>query len=277
MRRFFVYLLLLTLVSGCNRQEIATRFWLDDLPDKPAQVPGEVAIQDARPEWEHRAFQGVFSLVPMENIEPSPIELLKRAFEKQMLELSDPPSKIRMELQSFRVVINTEDPVELHNDHSDSPSSSGSSSSGLGNIGGGGWEGAAFCAAVLVGVIAVTVLIGCAYVGTTELVHAVQHTHSRPKEFTGDYARGATCDARLSVVAEWPNGRRSEMQLREVVNHIEREFEYTRPYTMHDALGDSIRGVCYQMAHDWHEKLLHPASEVGTGTPTPVFTVHSGN
>jgi len=276
MRRFFVYLLLLTLVSGCNRQEIVTRFWLNDLPDKPAQVPGEVTIQDTRPEWEHRAFEGVFSLVPLENIEPPPTELLQREIEKQMLELSDPPSKVRMELQSFRVVINTEDPIVLHNDDLNSPSSGASSSSGTGGFGGGGWEGAAFCA-VLVGVIAAIGLIACAYEGTTELVHALQHTHSRPKELTGDYARGVTCDARISVVAEWPNGCRTEMQLREVVNHIEQEFEHARPYTTHDALGDSVRGVCYQLARDWREKLLHPESDVGTGKPVPVYTVHSGN
>jgi hypothetical protein len=212
----------------------------------------------------------------LENIEPPPIELLKREIEKQMLALSDPPCKVRVELQSFRVVINSEDPLVLPNHDSDSPSSGGSSNSGTGTIISGGWEAAAFCA-VAVGVIVAIGLVACAYEGTTELVRALQHTHSRPKELTGDYARGVTCDARICVVAEWPNGRRTEMQLREVVNHFEREFEYARPYTTHDALGDSLRGVCYQLAHDWCEKIRHPAEEVGTDKPTPVFTVHSGN
>jgi hypothetical protein len=272
MRRFFVYLLLLTLVSGCNRQEIATRFWLDNLPDKPAQVPGEVTIQDTRPEWEHRAFQGVFSLVPLENIEPSPIELLKCEIERQMLELSDPPCKVRMELQSFRVVLSTEDSF-LHHDRNYGFPCMCPNGLGAGN---GGWEAVALLA-FFVTVIAAVELGVFTYDTTTEFVRDQQHLHSRPKELTGDYARGVTCDARIKLVAEWPNGRHTEMQLREMVNHIEQEFDHGPPYTTSDAVRDSVRDVCEQIAGDWREKLLHPASEVGTGTPTPVFTVHSGN
>jgi hypothetical protein len=277
MSRLLVYLLLLTLVSGCNRQEIATRFWLKDLPDKPAQLPGEVTVQDTRPEWEHRAFQGTFSLVPLENIEPAPVELLQREIEQQTLGLPEPPSKMRLELQSFRVVLSEEDSFLHHDRHYGFAGLNGPCLASGGNTS----SGSAACelAFLAVFVIAVAVVDCGTYACdlTTEFVHNQRHVHSRPEEMTDDYARGVTCDVRIKLVTDWANGRRNEMELREVVNHREQEFERGPPYTTSDAVRDSVRDVCEQLARDWREKLLHPESDVGTGKPTPVFSVHSGN
>ena len=55
------------------------------------------------------------------------------------------------------------------------------------------------------------------------------------------------------------------------------DLEYAPRYTTQDAVRDCVRGVCEQLARDWRERLLHPASSAGTGKVEPVFTAHSTN
>lgn len=74
-----------------------------------------VSLSDSRPKWERVYYAGAtepwqhrraITFVPMENLQPSVGEMLKREISAATNRLADPPSRIRLEIRSFRVVYN---------------------------------------------------------------------------------------------------------------------------------------------------------------------------
>ena len=64
----------------------------------------DLQIIDARPFWEKRYYEGHVTLVPLENLKPSPLAHLENVIRMKSEELPDPPCKATLTLQSFRLV-----------------------------------------------------------------------------------------------------------------------------------------------------------------------------
>src|SRR5579859_7467118 len=100
MRRVLYCVLCMPSLIGCHEQEIAKRshFDLDKVPDRQVQALTSVTITDDRPAWEGRSYTGTFTLIPLDNLHPSPLEHLKHAFQEELTGLPDPPSDLRLML-----------------------------------------------------------------------------------------------------------------------------------------------------------------------------------
>jgi hypothetical protein len=271
--------LLLVLLAGCKNHDPIRQNMIDVRPSPiereqaPAlDHPVTIEVVDARPDWERRPFDGTCSLIPLERLDPAPEQLLKAELQSSAGDLPDLPSAVRLEIQSFRVVNSTEDPF-IHETHSCRSPITPIFPDGIG--GGGPWMAAV--AVACLGILGTAVVGIWTYDQATELIHAYRHAHGRPPEMGESYARGVTCDLRAVVVSDWPNGEHREIALREVINHAPQASERTPAYTTADAVRDAVNGVCRQLACDWHERILNPASSAGSGVVVPVYTAYSGN
>jgi hypothetical protein len=273
--RFSCSVLLLVFLAGCKNHDPIRQNMIDvrprpvDREQKPVlDHPVTVEVVDARPDWERRSFDGTFSLIPLERLDPAPKQLLRAELQACAGDLLEKPRTVRLELQSLRVVNSAEDPFIHKTRDYTWPI--------FPMFAGGGPE-AAVAAVACIGIMGAVVAGVWSYDQATELIHAYRHAHGRPPEMGEDHAPGVTCDLRAIVVSDWPDGQHREIALREVINHAPQTSERAPAYSTADALRDAVNGVCRQLACDWHERILNPASNAGSSIVVPVYTAYSGN
>jgi hypothetical protein len=263
-------------LAGCQTHRISkdTVFNLDNVPVDQVEGPVEVTIVDARPEWEKKPFDGNVSLVPLENLVPSPIQRLEREFQNRARELRERPLKVSFELQSFRVVFKDSDPFphleELilpdfgSNNNLSSVSSSGGELVVLG---------------VIVAVVGVLDLAILSYDVTLTTAHCIRHSRRRLKELVADYSPGLTCDLLVAAKVEWPNGKIEEMNLGATVNRSSLRVEDGgAPGREHD-LRLVVNAACSSVAREFKQRILDPKAEIlpPTREVKPAFTAYSGD
>jgi hypothetical protein len=269
MRRVWLLMLAVSALSGCHKQEIAngSHFNLDSIPDQRLEAP-TVTVTDARPAWERRTYSGTFTLIPLENLHPSPLQHLQHIFREETAGLSEPPSDVQLVLQSFRVVANSEAPRP--------------------NIDGLAWPtgpidfgpsgspgGAAFAVAFYVTIVLVAETAVISYEAGKLVAYDLRHAHDRPKELRDAYDPGLTCDIRATAALQWRDGKRREIDLRAVVHGS----GIAADAGWQNELRAAVQGACTQLALECKDRILHPeaANSPVRKLIVPAYTAYSGN
>jgi hypothetical protein len=275
MRRVVLFALLQICLTGCHKQEIALgpQFKLDSLPERRVEAPVEVTIDDKRPDWERRYFEGDVIFYPLEQMTPSPIERLQRQIEVQVGELPERPCKVALDLESFRVVncnyasLPCLAPVWFGFPQEkviDDP-------------------GDRYVALVVLGIY--VAIVGAAdvcilgYDAAVTAIRYVHYTHAKPRELVVDYPAGLTCDIRGTATLAWPDGRREKREVHALLNRSDIAQENGPSLDRAEDVRLIVTAACKAFGQDFRERILHPDMplELGPKLPTPVWTAYSGN
>jgi hypothetical protein len=275
MRRFIAITLLAIGLVGCHKQEIAKvpQINLDNLPDQRVEAPLALMITDARPEWERRYFEGAITLVPLEQLTPSPMDRLEWEIQCQARELPEPPCRVFLELQSFRVANCTQESLPtLEGVVLGFPQKPLFESCGSG-------YGAIFFLGLYVTVVGVVDIAILGYDAAIAAKRYVHHANDRPRELVTDYATGVNCDIRVAARLEWPDGRRQAMEIRGLVNRSDLPAEKVTSGDHGEDIRLVVHAACVAVGKEFAERVLHPdaAARLGPKTPAPAFTAFSGN
>jgi hypothetical protein len=271
-------------LSGCHSQPTApaVTYTLDVPTSLVVPAPLAVDIEDDRPDWERHAYEGTFAFVPLESLQPSPLAHLMEDIEREAKGLEDPPSTVRLQLQSFRIVVSSEGPEPTTPGLYPLPGSSDNSPSSGWSNGKGAYQGGGINAvwelAFLVTFVGIYEAGLAGYDGIVYLAYSRRHHRSRPRGLREEYPPGVTCEIQVHATLEWQDDRKQEMDLRSVINPGERPL-HADPNSCQEDLREAVQTACAQLASDWRAKILDPQA---LGQPVkprrePAFTAYSGH
>jgi hypothetical protein len=257
--------LLVLSFAGCKTKPIypGPNYSLGDLPNGAPQQPVALEVVDARPWWERRYYDGYFKLVPLENLRPSPLPFLAEEMQQQASALPDRPERIKLMIDSFRVV--WYDAAEEEKEKTKTFVLTED------------YEADDF--RELVGAIAAEGIAQAAYRslllcrdGMIEWGQKERHLHGPPRHVKEKYPEGLSCDLRVSAELEWSDGRRRTVQTRALVNAAAMQDDQS------DELRNTVLAACTQVAHSWAEKAKNQKSiEEDPPKPPAQFTAFGGD
>jgi hypothetical protein len=209
-------------------------------PNARPAIP--VAFSDSRPKWERRSRKCAVEFRALEDCQPPPWGLLRDAIQQQAGSWPQPPSRARVVLSSFRLVIKKE--VSGSGDGESGLWVPPISSSGRGN-------GAAAVGAVAV--VAAVVAVEAGFIVTKALVQegvrCERDWRGPPYNLYKEYSSGVTCDIKARVILEWQDGKNHEWNLSAVVNGGP-DVEHTTESRLCD-IQETVRRATEVLVDDW--------------------------
>jgi hypothetical protein len=279
MRRIVLFAVMSLLLIGCHKQQIANgpQFNLDSLPEERVEAPVEVTIEDKRPDWERRYFEGDVTLFPLEQMTPSPIVRLQREIEDRTRELPEPARNVTLDLESFRIVSCTHadlpclEPVVFG-----FPKEKVFDCSNCGAHDG-------YAAVIVLGLyVAIVTAADLGVLGYDAAVTAIRYAHysgAKPRELLVNYPDGLTCDIRATATLHWPDGRHKKLDLHAIVNRSDLAQEEAATRDRAEDVRLILTAACRAFGQEFRERVLNPdmPGELGPKQPIPVWTAYSGN
>jgi hypothetical protein len=264
-RRSVATALLILAFAGCKTKPLypGPNYSLGDLPTVAPAQPAAVEVVDARPWWEHRYYDGFFKFVPLENMRPSPMPFLAEEVQKQANTLPDPPARIKLSVDSFRVIWYDAAEEEKEQTKTFVLTEDYEADDFRELLGAIFAEGIAqaFYRSVLL----------CRD-GINEWGQKERHLHGPPRHIKDKYPEGLSCDLRVSAELAWSDGRRMTVPVRALVNAGAMEDDQS------DAMRNTVLAACIQVAHSWAAKTRNPGSREDLPVPKlPSFTANSGD
>jgi len=270
MRKTLTAALMLLALAGCKTKPIypGTNYQLNEIPEKAPQGPVALEIEDSRPWWEKRYYEGYFQMVPLENLKPSPLPLLAQDIQRQATELPDPPQRAKVVLESFRVVIydKAKEEEELNRTfvltddfEPEKPEDI------LGGIFGECIAQMVYAAALL------------SRDGLSEWGHKERHLHGPPRHIKDEYPEGLSCDLRATAYLEWTDGRKQTMKLHALTSGASLTEDQWSRFEGGDQMGAAVITAIDVLAQQWAARIKDPTAGEAKKGVTPQFTSYSGN
>jgi hypothetical protein len=270
MRKILAEAMVLLAFAGCKTKPLyhGTNYQLNEVPEKAPIGPVALEIEDSRPWWEKRYYEGYFQMVLLENLKPSPLPLLAQEIQRQATELPDPPQRARVVLDSFRVVIYDKAKEEEEQNRTFVLTDDFEPEKPEDIFGG------------ILGECIAQIVYGVALLsrdGIAEWGHKERHLHGPPRHIKDEYPEGLNCDIRATAYVEWADGRTQTMKLHALTSGtVLTEDQWSR-FEGGDQMGAAVVTAIDVLAKEWATRIKDPtAGEVKKGV-TPQFKSYSGN